>query len=85
MVSVFGGGMWEEGIVVGNQHPLSKYWGNFLVGIYSRNVLRTGKWSILVSWQRGGIPAQTWLWRKEWDRNGMLKDKGLEDLSANWL
>lgn len=56
--------MWEEGVVVGNQHPLSKYWANFLVGIYIRNVLRTEKLSILVSWQRGGIPAQTWLWRK---------------------
>lgn len=44
--------------------PLSKYWGNFLVGIYIRNVLRTEKQSILVSWQRVGIPAQTWLWRK---------------------
>lgn len=31
--------------------PLSKYWGNFLVGIYIRNVLRTEKQSILVSWR----------------------------------
>lgn len=58
-VYVFAERMHEEGIVVGNQHPLSKYWRNFLVGIYIRNVLRTEKQSTLVSWQRQGIPAQT--------------------------
>lgn len=63
-VYVFGGGVCKEGIVVGKQHPLSKYWGNFLEDTYIRNVLGTGKQSDLVSWQGVGIPAQTWLWEK---------------------
>lgn len=76
-VSVLGGGMCEEGIVVGNQHPLSKYWGNFLVDTYLRNVLRAGRQSALVSWQGAGILTQTWLWEKGETGTECEKIKGL--------
>lgn len=70
--------MYEEEIMVANQYLLSKYWGNFFVGIYIylRIVLKTGKRRALASWQRKGVSAQTWVW-KNGARTGRKTTKGL--------
>lgn len=66
-VSVFGGG--KEEIMVANRYLLSKYWGNFFVGLYLRIVLKTGQQNALVSGRERAFQHRHGLGKREQERD----------------
>lgn len=74
--------MYEEEIMVANQYLLSKYWGNFFVGIYiSQNRLKNGEAEgVSELAEKGRFGTDMGL--EKWGKNRTQNDKGLEYVSS---